>query len=187
MRPPCLLGGAGRTGSRQSRPILSGEPDRVRPGPRSGNVVVDAERHADDVSRRRHDRSPIASPLVHDPWEKNVPGFGLDRDPVRTPMQWTPERHAGFTSGEPWLPIGPAVAECSDATEPSEIDAIAVPRPHPVAPERQRYHPRLVSATLRNPALARLRTSAFRWSYPRRAQSDERSAGAARPGPPCGK
>jgi alpha-glucosidase len=44
--------------------------------------------------------------LAKDPWEKNVPGFGLGRDPVRTPMRWTSERNAGFTSGEPWLPIG---------------------------------------------------------------------------------
>jgi alpha-glucosidase len=64
--------------------------------------------------------SPIASPLVHDPWEKNVPGFGLGRDPVRTPMQWTPERHAGFTSGEPWLPIGPAVEALNVRTQRSD-------------------------------------------------------------------
>lgn len=25
------------------------------------------------------------------------------RDNARTPMQWTSERHAGFTSGEPWI------------------------------------------------------------------------------------
>jgi alpha-glucosidase len=49
---------------------------------------------------------PIPPHLAQDPWEKNVPGFGLGRDPVRTPMRWAPERHAGFTSGEPWLPIG---------------------------------------------------------------------------------
>ena len=42
---------------------------------------------------------------VQDPFEKNVPGLGLGRDPERTPMQWSGEEHAGFTSGTPWLPI----------------------------------------------------------------------------------
>ena len=43
---------------------------------------------------------------VRDPWEINVPGLGLGRDPVRTPMVWTAsEPHAGFTTGEPWLPL----------------------------------------------------------------------------------
>jgi alpha-glucosidase len=51
---------------------------------------------------------PIPPALVQDPWEKNVPGLGLGRDPVRTPMPWdaaSPE--AGFTSGVPWLPLNP--------------------------------------------------------------------------------
>jgi alpha-glucosidase len=42
---------------------------------------------------------------VQDPWEKNLPGRGLGRDPERTPMQWSAEPGAGFTTGEPWLPL----------------------------------------------------------------------------------
>ena len=48
---------------------------------------------------------PIPPELVQDPWEKNVPGLGVGRDPERTPMQWDAGRGAGFTTGEPWLPI----------------------------------------------------------------------------------
>jgi alpha-glucosidase len=45
--------------------------------------------------------------LVQDPWEKNVPGLGLGRDPERTAMPWDSSLHAGFTAGIPWLPVGP--------------------------------------------------------------------------------
>ncbi|HET8656091.1 MAG TPA: alpha-amylase family glycosyl hydrolase [Longimicrobiaceae bacterium] len=44
---------------------------------------------------------------VQDPYEKNVPGRGLGRDPERTPMQWSAAENAGFTTGTPWLPISP--------------------------------------------------------------------------------
>jgi len=48
---------------------------------------------------------PIPMTQVQDPFEKNVPGLGLGRDPERTPMQWSGDKHAGFTAGKPWLPI----------------------------------------------------------------------------------
>jgi alpha-glucosidase len=47
----------------------------------------------------------IPPELVQDPWEKQVPGLGLGRDPERTPMQWDASLSAGFTTGAPWLPI----------------------------------------------------------------------------------
>ena len=48
---------------------------------------------------------PIAPELVQDPFERNLPGFGLGRDPVRTPMPWSSDVNAGFTQGRPWLPL----------------------------------------------------------------------------------
>jgi alpha-glucosidase len=48
---------------------------------------------------------PIAPAQVQDPFERNVPGIGLGRDPERTPMQWSPQPNAGFTTAAPWLPI----------------------------------------------------------------------------------
>ena len=66
---------------------------------------------------------PIPTQAVHDPWEKNVPGLGLGRDPERTPMQWDDSEKAGFTSGEPWLPLSSRSCDAStcsgSAAEPS--------------------------------------------------------------------
>src|SRR5215218_689746 len=42
---------------------------------------------------------------VRDPFELNVPGLGLGRDGCRTPMQWDTSSTAGFTTGQPWLPL----------------------------------------------------------------------------------
>lgn len=44
---------------------------------------------------------------IQDPWGINVPGLGLGRDPVRTPMQWSAHTNAGFCAPavEPWLPL----------------------------------------------------------------------------------
>jgi alpha-glucosidase len=44
---------------------------------------------------------------VRDAFELNVPGMGLGRDGCRTPMQWEASDKAGFTNGEPWLPLAP--------------------------------------------------------------------------------
>lgn len=48
---------------------------------------------------------PIPPDRIQDPYEKNVPGLGLGRDGVRTPMQWDDTPNAGFTDGTPWLPL----------------------------------------------------------------------------------
>jgi alpha-glucosidase len=47
----------------------------------------------------------LAPEDIRDPWEKNVPGLGLGRDPVRTPIPWSSEVHGGFSAGKPWLPV----------------------------------------------------------------------------------
>ena len=49
------------------------------------------------------ERVPTPPDKVRDPFS-SVPGQG--RDPYRTPMPWTTGPNAGFTTAEPWLPLG---------------------------------------------------------------------------------
>jgi alpha-glucosidase len=73
--------------------------------------------------------SDVAIPAnrIQDPFEKNVPGMGLGRDPCRTPMQWDESANAGFSVVEPWLPVSddyPVVNVRSEETDPQSILAL---------------------------------------------------------------
>jgi alpha-glucosidase len=59
----------------------------------------------------------IPADLVQDPFEENVPGKGLGRDPSRTPMQWDRSIHAGFSTSVPWLPLSDDYIEVNVDTE----------------------------------------------------------------------
>jgi len=54
---------------------------------------------------------------VRDPFERLVPGHGLNRDPERTPMGWDAGENAGFTSEEPWVPIGDQIEDRNVASQ----------------------------------------------------------------------
>ncbi len=49
---------------------------------------------------------PIPPERERDPFGLRQPGTGQGRDPVRTPMPWDTSANCGFTTGEPWLPLG---------------------------------------------------------------------------------
>jgi alpha-glucosidase len=46
---------------------------------------------------------PIPRAEVQDPQGLNMPDKNLSRDPSRTPMQWSGDENAGFSSNRPWL------------------------------------------------------------------------------------
>lgn len=48
---------------------------------------------------------PIPPDKIQDPQGLNMPDKDLSRDPARTPMQWDNSKNAGFTTGDPWLPL----------------------------------------------------------------------------------
>ena len=67
---------------------------------------------------------PIPPDKVQDPFEKNVPGIGVGRDGCRTPMQWGITENAGFTTGEPWLPLAEDFASNNAAVLASDPHSI---------------------------------------------------------------
>lgn len=46
------------------------------------------------------------------------------RDHARTPMQWNAEKHAGFTTGEPWIMVNPNYVSINAATEKDDADSV---------------------------------------------------------------
>ncbi len=58
---------------------------------------------------------PIPPGQGQDPFGLAHPDQG--RDPVRTPLPWSPETGAGFTRGESWLPVGKDNAKKNVATQ----------------------------------------------------------------------
>jgi alpha-glucosidase len=67
---------------------------------------------------------PIPPARVQDPYERNVPGQGLGRDPERTPMQWSTAPSAGFTASEPWLPVADDYGEVNVELEQQDRSSI---------------------------------------------------------------
>jgi len=58
---------------------------------------------------------PIPPDRMQDPWERIQPGAG--RDPARAPMVWDTTPRAGFSDGEPWLPLPPGIERLSVAAQ----------------------------------------------------------------------
>ena len=87
---------------------------------------------------------PVPPEGIQDPWEKNVPGKGLGRDPERTPMQWSTEANVGFCPRgvEPWLPVA----------EDHDQNNVAAERDDPAS--ILTLHRRLLALRRATPALA---------------------------------
>ncbi len=60
---------------------------------------------------------PIPPDRERDPFGLAMPGTGQGRDPVRTPMPWDTSANCGFTTGEPWLPLGEGRGQQSVAVQ----------------------------------------------------------------------
>jgi alpha-glucosidase len=63
---------------------------------------------------------PIPPHWVRDPFEKNLPGLGLGRDPVRTPMQWSDGQWADFST----VPLADDFMKCNVSVESDDADSL---------------------------------------------------------------
>ena len=90
----------------------------------------------------------------------------LSRDPSRTPVPWEAGPGAGFTSGEPWLPIGADAERRNVAAQRSDPDSLL------------HLYRSLLALRKRTPALQRGAYAARR--APRNVFAFERTAGAQR-------
>ncbi len=66
----------------------------------------------------------------------------MGRDNARTPMQWDDTPHAGFTTGEPWLPANPDHKEVNVARQQGDPDSVL------------EHYRRLIALRHREPAVA---------------------------------
>ena len=73
------------------------------------------------------------------------------RDNARTPVQWDDSPHAGFTDGEPWLPVNDDYREVNVARERAQ------------SPSVLSYYRRLIALRRETPALV---TGAYDLAYP---------------------
>jgi alpha-glucosidase len=92
------------------------------------------------------ERVEIPRERITDPFAKLVKGYDLGRDPERAPLRWDDSAGGGFTTGDPWLPLGDAQRNVAAlrADEPSLLnlyrELIALRRRSPCL-RAGAYHP----------------------------------------------
>jgi len=64
--------------------------------------------------------SKVPRKMMDDPIGKKFWPIPVGRDGTRTPMQWNGDRNAGFSGGEPWLPVDPSYVERNVARQDSD-------------------------------------------------------------------
>ena len=82
---------------------------------------------------------PIPADRIRDPQALREPGVAFNRDEVRQPMPWDGSPQAGFSTGEPWLPLNAdwptrnVAAEAADSASMLTLHRrlLALRRAHP--------------------------------------------------------
>ncbi|MDO4309046.1 MAG: alpha-glucosidase [Eubacteriales bacterium] len=86
------------------------------------NVPFQSIDEVDDISSR--DEYKVALDAGCTPEEALNAVRRFSRDNARTPMQWSAEKNAGFTTGTPWLRPNPNYASINAASQENDPDSI---------------------------------------------------------------
>ena len=76
----------------------------------------------EDISTKNHYKFAIGEGYSKEEAMQGVHRFS--RDNARTPMQWTADANAGFTTGEPWLPVCDDYKEFNAASESEDENSV---------------------------------------------------------------
>jgi oligo-1,6-glucosidase len=86
------------------------------------NVPISSIDEVDDISARDEYRVALEAGLSPEEALKVVAKYS--RDNARTPMQWTDEANAGFTTGTPWLKVNPNYPSINAAAQVNDADSV---------------------------------------------------------------
>lgn len=86
------------------------------------NVPISSIDEVDDISAREEYRVALEAGLSQEEALKVVSKYS--RDNARTPMQWSDEPNAGFTTGTPWLKVNPNYQSINAAAQMGEEDSV---------------------------------------------------------------
>ena len=86
------------------------------------NVSFSSIDEVDDISTRDEYRVALEAGLTPDEALNAVSRFS--RDNARTPMQWSDEANAGFTSGTPWLKVNPNYTSINAKDQENDQDSV---------------------------------------------------------------
>lgn len=86
------------------------------------NLPITSIDEVDDISTHDEYRVALEAGLSPDEALKAVSAYS--RDNARTPMQWSDEENAGFTTGTPWIRVNPNYTAINAASQTKDEDSV---------------------------------------------------------------
>lgn len=86
------------------------------------NMSFSSIEEIDDISSKHEYQVALDAGLTPEDALKRIAGFS--RDNARTPMQWSDEANAGFTTGTPWLKVNPNYTSINAASQMDDPDSV---------------------------------------------------------------